>query len=215
MILPVAGVIAADPAALLAARAPHPDVVAIMDVQLSASRTLSSSARATMIAEATAIWRQAGVQLRWDPAAPPDPPADAALRVFVVARDPARDNPGAEWRAARLTVDHTQRFLAIASIAAAERALEELGVANEPLRLRERRVGLMLGRSVAHELGHFLLGGSHARRGLMRAVIPAQELADLSGAPFALEPAAVERIRTRSVRIAAHGSLSPAFSRQQ
>jgi hypothetical protein len=215
MILSVAGLVAGDPAALHAARAPHPELAAIVDVQLSASRTLSSAARATMIAETSAIWRQAGVQLRWDPAAPSDPPAVTALRVFVVARDPARDNPGTEWRAARLTVDHDDRFLAIASIAAAERALEELGAANEPLRLRERRMGLMLGRSVAHELGHFLLGGSHARRGLMRAVIPASELADLSRVGFSLEPAAVERIRTRSVRIAAHGSLLPAFSRQQ
>jgi hypothetical protein len=57
-------------------------------------------------------------------------------------------------------------------------------------------LGLILGRTVAHEMGHYLLNtDGHARRGLMRARIDADELADLRSGAFVLEAPAARWIR--------------------
>ena len=55
----------------------------------------------------------------------------------------------------------------------------------------DRRIGVVLGRAVAHEIGHFLLQtNTHASDGLMRARILASEFADLSRETFRLDKAA-------------------------
>ena len=169
------------------------------------------------MAEAAAIWQQAGVRLRWGSAAESAPPADAGLRVLVVAHDSAPGDRVQEWHAGRLIIDQDDRFVAVASLAAAERMLEVLTAVNEPIRLRERRLGLILGRVVAHELGHFLLSSAtHGRRGLMRASINAEDLADLRSGGFFLDAAATEWIRRRSVTAAAgDGAPSPRFDYAQ
>jgi hypothetical protein len=45
----------------------------------------------------------------------------------------------------------------------------------------------VLGRAVAHEIGHYLLGPAHASSGLMRANIDAQEFADVRSRSFLLD----------------------------
>ena len=55
----------------------------------------------------------------------------------------------------------------------------------------DRRLGVVLGRAVAHEIGHYLLQtNTHAKRGLMRAKIDAREFADLRSGSFRLDAAA-------------------------
>jgi hypothetical protein len=54
--------------------------------------------------------------------------------------------------------------------------------------LREYRLGLVLGRAVAHEIGHFLLRtNAHSDSGLMRASIGAREFADPRADSFQLD----------------------------
>ena len=54
----------------------------------------------------------------------------------------------------------------------------------------DQRLGLVLGRAVAHEIGHFLLAGApHDEVGLMRARFPEHELTDAWSAAFELAPA--------------------------
>jgi hypothetical protein len=208
--LAVVGAVAGGAVAVDASGRPLPAIATVVDVHLIASPALPPAARATLIAEAAAIWRHAGVQLRWEPAMPSDRRADAALPVFVVPIDRAPNDDGHEWRVGRLTRDQRNRYVAIASIAAAERAIELVGAGNEPMRRRDLRLGLILGRAVAHEVGHFLLdSGSHSRRGLMRASIPVRDLADLRSGGFAVDPAATEWIRTCSTRNAAAGAEPP------
>jgi hypothetical protein len=59
-------------------------------------------------------------------------------------------------------------------------------------------LGLALGRVIAHEIGHHLLGNEHAPRGLMRAVFDARTLVDPRASPnFALDESGRARLRER------------------
>jgi hypothetical protein len=90
--------------------------------------------------------------------------------------------------------------LAIASLTAARRVVDEavrLQILPPSPRLRwtsdqqrdyDRRLGVVLGRAVAHEIGHYLLRTStHASQGLMRASIDAQQFADVRSRSFRLD----------------------------
>ena len=68
-------------------------------------------------------------------------------------------------------------------------------------------LGVVLGRAVAHEIGHYLLQtNTHASEGLMRASIDAREFADLRSRAFRLDEAAQAHLAT----LAARGALSSA-----
>jgi hypothetical protein len=74
----------------------------------------------------------------------------------------------------------------------------------DPPQTHDRRIGVVLGRAVAHEIGHFLLQtNTHASDGLMRARILASEFADLSRQSFRLDRAAEAHLAA----IAASGSI--------
>jgi hypothetical protein len=84
----------------------------------------------------------------------------------------------------------------MASITAARRVVREAGrfrVADLPVS-GDVRLGLVLGRALAHEIGHFLLDTrTHAARGLMRSNFDARQFADpRANAAFALDPHASE-----------------------
>ena len=64
----------------------------------------------------------------------------------------------------------------------------------------ERRLGITLGRALAHEIGHFLLRTkTHARHWLMRSQFNASEFTDLRDGTFALDQAAETWLRARNV----------------
>jgi hypothetical protein len=66
----------------------------------------------------------------------------------------------------------------------------------EPERLTHQRLGVVLGRAVAHEIGHFLLATpTHAASGLMRARIAAADFADLREGGFFLDRRASHWLR--------------------
>jgi hypothetical protein len=67
----------------------------------------------------------------------------------------------------------------------------------EPTAMQDQRLGLVLGRAVSYEIGHYLLQTStHATRGLMRARIDAREFADLRSGTFRLDRAAEAHMAT-------------------
>ena len=79
--------------------------------------------------------------------------------------------------------------------------LGEVGEDRWPPELRQRVVGRALGRVIAHEIGHYLLGSrGHSSHGLMRAVQPFHELFGQSGAGFLLSPADERRLALSVVR---------------
>jgi hypothetical protein len=88
-----------------------------------------------------------------------------------------------QWPAGRVGV-------AVASVERAQWVVES-GLGSEELRgpanLQRQALGRVLGRAVAHEMGHYLLHTpDHARTGLMRATFHPRELVDVRRGGFAL-----------------------------
>jgi hypothetical protein len=159
---------------------------------LTVAPDLSPLAQRALTSEAERIWQRVGVRLQW----PDSPPRDAAapLRVLVIARREALNGKAERWPVGELVPQSGRRALAIASIAGAERVLVEAGYHRLLLDRPEPadyRLGLVLGRAVAHEIGHYLLDTpTHAGHGLMRAAIDAREFADPGARTFGLDDSA-------------------------
>ena len=166
----------------------------IVHVRLTAAQDVSKAAVAGLMAEAEAIWRPAGVNLRWTAPGSDASPADASLRVLVMSRAAAAP-PAHTWPVGELIAAQDGVPLALVSSSAARRVVAAVTPPHEPDVLAEHRLGLVLGRAVAHELGHFLLGRSHAPSGLMRAYVDVADFADPRRGGFAVDRAAVERLR--------------------
>jgi hypothetical protein len=171
-----------------------------LDMLLTVSPELPDVSRQVLLGEATRIWARERVALRWPPARGGTTRPDAPLRVLVVARADAAVVEDGRWAVAELVPFTDGRGLAIASIGSARRVVAAAGTREilEPPGTGDHRLGLVLGRAVAHEIGHFLLAtGTHADRGLMRATIQAGEFAALRGEAFDLDTDASAWLRAR------------------
>ena len=172
-----------------------------VDVILTTAPMLSESARASMMAEATAIWQHHGIDLEWLPATVVRPVASNRLRVLVVPKRPVTSETG------RIAVGELVRPadghpVALISIESAQRLVSSVpGRAGHELgTIAQQRLGTVLGRALAHEIGHYLLDThTHARSGLMRPYFNALEFTDLRDGVFALDHAAEAWLRTRDV----------------
>lgn len=199
----LAGGLAVAPPARAAEREARP--LLVVEVRLTATRDLPPEVTAELAAEATSIWRRAGVELRWR--SDPPRPADASLRVLVMERA-APGRPGAHsWAVGELLEDRTGAAFAVVSIAAARRVVASASRLHDPQTLVDRRLAVVLGRAVAHEVGHFLQGsGAHARRGLMRARVDVADFADLRRGGFDLDREAAIWLRDAVVRLGTRGA---------
>ena len=165
---------------------------------LTVAPDLPAVSKRVLVSEAERIWRREDVALEW-----PTGPADvsASLRVLVIARREAVMKGSERWPVAELVPQTDQRALAIASIASAERVLDEASAGRQLLarpETAEHRLGVVLGRAVAHEIGHYLLAtATHADHGLMRAAIDAREFSDPAAATFSLDETTRRSLRTR------------------
>lgn len=190
------------PRAVPSAAAGSPAPLFSLSALLSIAPDLPAVSKRVMVGEAERIWKREGVRLRWTATRGQLPP-NAALRVLVIERREAvRSDDAAEWTVGELVPHAGRRALAIASIAGAERVLAQASSRAPSLldapELAQHRLGVVLGRAVAHEIGHFLLAtATHADRGLMRAIIDAQEFADPGARTFALDDTAGAWLRQR------------------
>jgi hypothetical protein len=161
-----------------------------LNLRLTAADNLPPSSKRVLIAEAQAIWRQEGIRLQWLAGA--EARAGETLRVLVMPNTVGAPPDGEPWPVGELLRFEDSRAIAIASIGGALRVVDEsqrFQLLELPM-LRDYRLGLVLGRAVAHEIGHFLLqSNTHSASGLMRARIGAQEFADPSRNSFQLDPA--------------------------
>jgi hypothetical protein len=178
----------------------------ILDLQLTATRELAPLTRLALIAEAESIWDEAYVRLRWfDRYAEAD--GRPFLRVIVMPRGLPRPGEQSPWKVGELLRQDGTQSIAIASITGARRIIDESRRFRAPdlPAMYDRRMGVVLGRAVAHEIGHYLLQtNTHATNGLMRARIDVHELADWRSATFRLDKAAEAHLAA----IAATGTLS-------
>lgn len=190
-------------AAIAVSAAPGPPAAPLpgapIALRFSASVDLPGGARVVLQREVEAIWRREGMQVEWlTGTGLPLPPE--AIRVMVVGRDAGVSRSDHQWPVAELLLDDRDRPIAVSSLAAAERVLQAGIDQPEPETLRQRRLGLVLGRALAHEIGHHLLNtAGHARRGLMRARIDARDLVDLRDGGFYLDAPAARWLRDAHV----------------
>jgi hypothetical protein len=159
----------------------------VLSVRFTTSNELSAASQRALINETESIWRDAHVQLRWirDNRRTDE---DRPLRIVVARREvAATDN---QWPVAELLRFEDRSAIALASISAALRIVEErpeLPLVDLPA-MRQYKLGVVLGRAVAHEIGHYLLqSNAHSPYGLMRGSIDAREFADLRTGSFRLD----------------------------
>lgn len=174
-----------------------------VQLRLTTAPDLPAVTREGLVDEATAIWARAGVRLDWE--SPDVGSTPAGLRVLVVHRPPpvATDEtwPVGELVMARQGMPGSaprQVPIAFVSIEAARQILGSAGIGAEPTRRTEQRLGIVVGRAVAHEIGHYLLNTpTHAASGLMRARIDAEVFADLRDGAFFLDRHAARWLASR------------------
>ena len=196
-------------ASVLAASTAAPAFV--LNLRLTTTQALPPASLAALMAESSAIWRDGRIQLRWLPAGSGQPGGTPAASLPVVVMARVLPSPGTEapWAVGELVRMQGSRALAIASLTGARRILEQSGqlLPRDLPALHDHRLGVVLGRAVAHEIGHYLLqSSSHADRGLMRAEIDAREFADPRSSAFRLDTTAQAQL----ARLAAEGMLPAA-----
>ena len=176
-----------------------------LNLHFTSFATLSAGSRAALMTEAESIWKAGHVRLKW---LRESTEADEGpiLRVVVLARPASSRAENSPWAVAELMRPEGAAPLAIASTIGARRVVDEgrWEFSLEPAPVRDHRFGLVLGRALAHEIGHYLLQtNTHARQGLMRATIDVREFGDLRSGPFRLDQAAEAYMAI----IAANGAL--------
>lgn len=172
-----------------------------LEVMLTTSDTLPGSARTALIRETESIWRRHGVMIHWLPSSDSSLPGKYRLRALVVEKRSIPRTAG-EFAIGELVGLAGSDPVAFVSIEDAQRLVSwtRRDVGYDLVALEERRLGVTLGRALAHEIGHFLLGTkTHARSGLMRSQFNAAEFTDLRDGTFALDQDALDWLRLRDV----------------
>jgi hypothetical protein len=149
--------------------------------------------------EASRVWSSAGVLLKW--VAPADLPYTSPLSDWLVARCTGGQAARAGARAPYVLPIAAIRFVGAqptntivispssANALLDRERLEERDVAQRFKVMRDIRLGRMLGRAIAHEIGHFLTqSGTHTPSGLMRATHSVTTLTGESLRPFKVDP---------------------------
>jgi len=170
----------------------------VLNLHFTASDSLPIASRRALMAEAESIWKRGHVRLKWLRDSTEGDEGDI-LRVLVVAKPVPKASEYAAWTVAELLRLNGTQATAIASTIGAKRIVDESRweLLAEPLAMQDQRLGVVLGRAVSHEIGHYLLQtNTHATRGLMRARIDAREFADLRSGTFRLDRAAEAHMAT-------------------
>jgi hypothetical protein len=177
----------------------------VVNVHLQVDRSIRSRViPADLKNETEALWRPYGVHLEWtDSPAPGAAPSGLSLEVILERR--IIDAPGLPtWatvlgltsvtlnapsaRPIRVSLDATESVL----------ALRRVSRTSAGWIVPDHDLGRALGRVLAHEIGHLLLGAPyHDEVGLMRAVFRPDELGEPDRAPFRLTCSGVTRLRGR------------------
>ena len=179
----------------LDATIPAPGASVTVQLSLSVESELSLRAVELLRVEIERIWQPYGVTIRWEGpggSGPqlrlttadseldrPQPSAAHAALAWIWFDTPTR--PGNEIHA---SVDAARRL--VAGVRVGGRSVSAWPALGETL------LGRALGRSIAHEVGHFLLASSqHAAKGLMRPNFVPDDLLTFRARDYALEPADV------------------------
>lgn len=148
-------------------------------VRMVPKKGVDALMRETAQAEIVELWRPYGVDIIWEKAwMETDQGEIPELFMFFVDRELHRLGEDATPVAWIQFVDGAPGQLINVSVPAARRLMNatpwhnEMPIRMAPLDAQERLLGRMIGRALAHEIGHYLLSSSkHADRGLMKPII--------------------------------------------
>jgi len=173
--------------------------VATLEVLLTVSPDLPAAARATLLHESSVIWDRHDVRIRWLPARAACS-ADNCLRVLVIPRLHQTTQTPESLTVGELLRPAAGTAIAVASMTNARRMVDAARSRAFLLfpPVEDVRLGLVLGRAIAHEIGHYLLNTSdHAARGLMRPRFSAHEFMDPRSGVFQLDKVAAAWVKDR------------------
>jgi len=165
----------------------RPKFHATLDVILR-HREISKLTASIMREEAERIWRREGIQLRWHLSQADVPAGASFIRVELLDDYAAAVVDGSatalgDFRAGLGTIR--------VSLGSAEETTT-LGLSGfrRPLQPFDHAMalGYVLGRAIAHEIGHSLLGAAHAETGLMQAAFTPSQMVDRLSGRFRLTP---------------------------
>ena len=186
--------IAAPPAAPL----PPSRVGIVLDVD----PRLPPAIQGLAVDEAARVWApyRVAVTLRKIPAAAAPEPEGAVLSVRLAALAPRTMASSSPFGSIRFVGGRPEPlvFLHYEAIGRAIAGSGALGLREEqwPAGLRDRMLGRIVGRVLAHEIGHFVLRSPrHASRGLMRPIQSIAELIAGNGEIFGLTPEDLDLLR--------------------
>ena len=153
--------------------------------------------------ETEGIWRPYGVQLEWTDAGGSESVANGMSLEAIVEHqieEPELKNRRSVLGRAFVRLDAPAPQPILVSFDATENVLARRTNDRGSFGLvdHDRELARALGRVLAHEIGHVLLGAPyHDRDGLMRAAFRPNELAALEDAPFRLTCDGVGRLKSR------------------
>jgi hypothetical protein len=141
---------------------------------------LSALTRDALRREAVRPWLAVGAIAAWTDETPPSAagPGEGEDLYVIATNDAAEAEAGSRHDAPLAAIrfvdgrptSHITVYAGDLAHRLDEVRLDDRRLGDRPPRLRDGLLGLVLGRAVAHELGHFLLASSaHAPSGLMRA----------------------------------------------
>jgi hypothetical protein len=156
---------------------------------------------ATLVQEATAIWAPYDVELRWQ--SPLCTVEDASFEVRIERHLTRARGNRLVLGATRLQLTNIDRIPVVVDYDATEEMIGSLTVGqlvtlvgHWPVGPQE--LGRALGRIIAHEIGHVLLGlPNHQRQGLMRPLFGPTELVFPTRWQYTLSPLELARLRHR------------------
>jgi len=161
--------------------------------------------------EAERIWTALGVQLDWIELSSSTPASHPTADLVVMLEE--HPNPVVEGSdpgslvLGRMHKPTTPCDAGVAHlwVAHVRHQIESVYVNGLPLisvptRFGQDLLARALGRTLAHEVGHYLLGGTHARYGLMRPQFSAQQLVETLG-EYDLDAASRRTLMARTQRL--------------
>jgi hypothetical protein len=182
-------------------------------VRLVPTKDVDAEMIETVQTEVEELWRDYGVDIEWDNRVWDGMTPETKPELFVqfVTRE-LREVEGQRRRGPSAVawirfLDGVPGNAINLSIAAADRLLkdspwlDERPLRNAPIDLQERLIATMIGRALAHEIGHFLLGARHAKDGLMKPLITPAEFVKIGRRHLQLTPEDVRALR--AARLAA------------
>jgi hypothetical protein len=141
-------------------------------------------------AEASAVWRQSGLEIEWSigdrPGWTPEAPMLYVLFSPRCTGETANALPLASIDF--INGEPLHRIIVCRDEVDLVAAKATPGWSTLPAQARDDIVARVMGRAVAHEIGHYLFGRAHTARGLMRARHSAAEFCAADLTPFAISP---------------------------